>query len=727
MTPSDGSDLETGEGEARLLRGAARELAEVGVAIHEAAAEATRALASTTRGTARAPVRSWRAQRALLRALTSRRGLGFAITGGGLGAVTARLGGLLGGESLAVLVLATSLRLRITAVARLHPELADDPLLRRLIDAVAADRDLASLRAMRALVKDRGAVRALSDLAPVFGEVLALKALLDENPLNDRAAWLIATGQGYATADPITGISNRLVAALDRGRGAARRTAPRAGERFNEHGSLLAFLTNIATIGTTGRVLIQAVTGPDGVTRHVVQAPGMRLGRVDNDSPQDLLGAFSSSVLASSPYSRAVAKAVHDLGLPEGAELALIGHSTGGSAIMNLVQDPAFCARYRVTHAVAVGSPIDFKRPADPRTWIASVTNQHDIIPTLDGQGSGTCFELHPDWYVVDYRDPSHLFPICHSIGRYLANLTDDLPEARARIDAALTLYRGPVTESRLYRLYDDPPAPPGHPFLTVPTYRRHGLDLPITCSRGSSVTAYFAADPAVAAELLATRGLGPAVRLGWRGLGPAVRLSWRGLGSGVRLGSPASAGARAVVSLCFSDHHDSSAGPYRELTAGLLVHDPWRPRRWGVWFDLLRPPGRRRSGTCLLGGLTSSPELAAAAPDLWGYEPHAFPLRTETGPVVLRGPLGPGLPVPAHDHVLYGYRHGTVLRSTIQVRGRTRLHPAPRVRLAVAATGHPLARLLTDLGLHGARPLLCLSTPAHQTLRSAGAPVPIT
>ena len=62
-------------------------------------------------------------------------------------------------------------------------------------------------------------MRALSQLAPVFGEVLALRALLDENPLNDATAWLIATGKGYATADPITGLSNRAVAALDTGEG----------------------------------------------------------------------------------------------------------------------------------------------------------------------------------------------------------------------------------------------------------------------------------------------------------------------------------------------------------------------------------------------------------------------------------------------------------------------------------------------------------------------------
>src|SRR5690606_40456871 len=132
--------------------------------------------------------------------------------------------------------------------------------------------------------------------------------------------------------------------------------------RLSTRGSLLGFLGNIRAIGTTGRILIQSVEGPDGVIRHVIQAPGMAAA-LDGDSPQDLLGAFSSAVLDSNPYSRALAAAVADYGLPEGAEVALVGHSAGGAAIMNLAQDRRFCARHTVTHAIAVGSPVDFKRP----------------------------------------------------------------------------------------------------------------------------------------------------------------------------------------------------------------------------------------------------------------------------------------------------------------------------------------------------------------------------
>lgn len=703
---------------AGLLRAAARELVDIGVTIHEAATHTTAALTdgATLGALPRAPAAGCLAQRALLRAVTNGRGLGYALVGGRLGTLMAKLGTVLGAESLAVRVLTTSLRLRIAAVALDHPELTGDPMLGRLIEATAADRDLEAIRALRALLKDRGAVRTLSGLAPVFGEVLALRALLDENPLNDDAAWLIATGGGYATADPITGVSNRAVAVLDTGEGAARRTDLAAAEsaRLSTEGSLLGFLRNISAVGTTGRMLIQSVEGPDGVVRHVVQVPGMRAGRPDNDSPQDLLGAFSSAVLDSNPYSRALAKAVGDYGLPRGAELALIGHSAGGAAIMNLAQDAGFCDRYTVTHAVAVGSPVDFKRPADPRTWVAVITNQHDIIPTLDGQGAGGCFDLHPDWYVVDYFDSTHLFPICHSIEHYIANIADDLPEARDQIDGRLAPYRGPVVRSQAYQLFDRVPYPEGFPFLTVSTYPvdtpRGTVELPIRCQDGSALTAYFAADPAATAVLLKGTGLGPAVRIAGRAL-VAVHTSW---------------------------NRRTSLGDYRELHLGIVVPDPWRTGSLRVWPDLLRGADRRRSGSFLTGSVVDTDAVSAVAPQLWGGEPYLAPLEFELTAraarvvvgdlddrlLTLCGPLGPGLPASDRDLVGYARHADSTLRSCVRTRGLGRVHPAPRVRLTIGRTAHPLARQLRELGLDGARPLLCLSATARQTLRGACVPV---
>ncbi|MFF4416861.1 hypothetical protein ACFYY8_30450 [Streptosporangium sp. NPDC001559] len=703
---------------AALLRAAACELVDIGVTIHEVSTHATTTLTESAAPGAvvRAPAVAYRAERALLRAVTNVQGLGYAFTGGPLGSLAARLGVLGGAESLTVRVLATSLRLRIAAAAVEHPELGDDPMLTRLVEAAAADRDLEAVRALRVLFKDRGAVRTLSTLAPIFGEVLALRALLDENPFNDEAAWLIATGRGFASADPITGLGNRAVAALDTGEGAARRVdlATVESVRLSQRGSLLGFLRNIGLLGTTGRVLIQSVEDDEGAVRHVVQAPGMRVGLPDDDSPQDLLGAFSSAVLDSSPYSRALIRAVEDYGVPRGEELALIGHSAGGAAVMNLVQDAAFCARHTVTHVVSVGAPIDFKRPADPRVRVASVTNQHDIIPTLDGQGSGTCFDLHPDWYVVDYFDPTHLFPRCHSMEHYIANLADDLPEARERIDTELARYRGRVVRSQAYQLFDRAPRPEGFPFLTVPTYlaetQEGAVELPVRCQDGGSLTAYFAADPAATAALLVGTGLGPAVRVGGRAL-IAVHASW---------------------------NRRTSLGEYHEAHLGVVVPDPWRSRSIRVWPDLPRGADRRRSGTFLAGSVVDTDVVRAVAPRLWGGEPYVMPVEFDlTGGAVrvtvgeltdrvltLTGSLGPWVPASDRDLVAYARHEGATLRSCVRTRGFGRVHLAPRVRLVVGRSANPLTGRLRELGLDGARPLLCLSTIARRTLQEACVPV---
>ncbi|SDK68185.1 hypothetical protein SAMN05421874_11032 [Nonomuraea maritima] len=716
----------TGKGDpaAESLRAAARELVDIATTIQDASGHATAALTdgALLRALPRAASAARLAYRALLRATTSGAGLGYALTGGRAATLAAKAGAVLGAESLAVRVLATSLRLRISAVVSGHPELAGDPMVTRLVDAAAADRDLEALRALRALVKDRGAVRALSRLAPVLGEVLALRALLDENPLNDTTAWLIATGKGYASADPITGVSNKIIAVLDVGEGAARPTELPAAEsaRLCARGSLLGFLGNISALGTGGRVLIQSVEGPDGVIRHVLQAPGMRVGHPDGDSPQDLFGAFSSAVLNSSPYSRALAKAVADYGVPHGAELALVGHSAGGAAIMNLAQDAEFCARHTVTHVVAVGSPVDFKQPADPRTWVASVTNQHDIVPTLDGQGAGNCFDLHPDWYVVDYADPTHLFPICHSIDRYRANLAHDLPGEREHIDARLTPYRGAVVRSQAYLLFDRPPWRPDFPFLTVPTRVAPGpdgpVDLPIRTRDGAALTAYFAVRPEAVRDLLDVTG-------------PAVRV-----------------GGRVLVAVHAARNRDTSTADHHELHLGILVPGPphdlaglARPLRrtdlLGV-ADLVRRVDVRCSGSFLVGSAVDAAGVQSLAATLWGGETYLTGLELRVSPrsvrlaadqvFSLRGRLGAAVPLSDPGFVGYAREGDTTLRSSVRARGRARLHPAPVLRLAVEPhSSHPLAERLRDLGLDGARPLLCLTSTARQSLRDAAVPVP--
>ncbi|MFA1549842.1 hypothetical protein [Actinomadura chokoriensis] len=703
-----------GEVPGARLRAAARELAEIAHTLREASAHATAALADPQVAAAacRAPREGWRAQRALARAITDPAGLGWAPSGGLLGALGAKLGGLAGTASLPVAIMTTSLRLRITAVALADPSLTEDPLVHRLIEAAGEGRG-GVVGALRDLARERGAAGTLTAVSPVFSEFLALRALLDRNPLNDHTAWLIATGMGAATADPLTGLSNRAIARLDRGLGAAVRAEPTDQEaaRFCREASLLGLLGDLIAIGPTGRALVLTVRGPDGVERYVLLAPGMRLGAPDDVSPADLLGAFSSTVLDSGPYSRSLAKAIADRRIPPGADLALIGHSAGGAAVMSLSQDAALNARYRLTHVIAIGSPIDFKEPADPATWVASITNQHDIIPSLDGQGTGNCFEGQPGRYVVDYTDPTHLFPACHSLDQYAANIEHDLPEARACIERQLAPYNGPVVQRRLYRLYDDARRPAGFPFLTVASRAESTPDgpveLPARTSDAAGLTAWFTVDAASAAAVLGQTGGTVPVR----------------------------AGTRALVALHVHDHRESTLGPHHEITLGVLVHDPWCPRPVGVWRDLLRRPQLRGAGLWTLGTALGTPAAGAAHRNLWSEDAFTAPTRVhldgqaaalavgtpDDRVLTFAGPLGPSSPWRSGDLVLYSARTDATLRSHVHTHGPSRLHPAPRARLHAGAGDHLLADRLRALGLDGARPILCHSSPHQMLRRDAG------
>ncbi|MBW5484505.1 hypothetical protein [Streptomyces bambusae] len=426
-----------------------RELAEAADAVADAAAHAgALGLGSRLPGPAR---------RTLRRALTDPAGFGWGWRGGGPLTRAAWLAGVLTSrESLAVSLAVTGLKARIRAAAVAHPELLGDPDTARVLDLIEADRQAEAVRAFRSVIGGQGSERAFALLAPAFADILAWNALTDENPLNDAAGWEIATGRTLTTAEPLMGVSGAVWAFLDRGPGRAVPAAPDPEllARLDDSGTITGYVRNIDAIGTGGTLLVQRVTGPDDVARYVVQLAGMAAGKLRHDTPQDVLGAIHAVARPSTPYSRAVTKAVRTA-VPSGAEIALIGHSLGGITAMNLAADPDFCALYRVLRVVAVGSPVDGKRPADPATRVCSLVNEHDVVPSLEGRSAVSPYALPEGFTEFTWADDTHAFPLCHAADRYAHNLRFDVPDTAAHVDAELAPFRGRVTATRLFQLYD--------------------------------------------------------------------------------------------------------------------------------------------------------------------------------------------------------------------------------------------------------------------------------
>ncbi|WP_219688531.1 lipase family protein [Streptomyces anatolicus] len=442
----------------RLLMEASVLLADAALAARRTGAELTAACSGWRFGVraVRHPVWGLGAALAVGRAVTNSKGLGIAVNGGAVGEAVRSMATLTRREAAQVTMAVDAFTLRIEAATGEHPNLTV-PVAKRLIDAVVAGRRVEALRAARELVRLLGVTRTLTTLSPVIMELLALLALLDENPTNDSFAWVTLAG-GVPTTEPLLGLPRGLLQRFNQGSGQAERAEADtllARVLARSENDIVRYIDDISALGNHGLALLRRIRCADGRERYVLLLPGTSFGLLRNRGPQDLVGAFDGLLRADTTYTRSVKHLLVRAGLPEGAELMIVGHSLGGITAMNLASDVDFVSTYRLTHVITVGSPIDTKRAVDPTVRVVSLVNKHDVIPGLDGRGPASAVSVPDAWLELTWVDETYDYPLSHSPQAYATTLRGDQLPYRTRVNELITTYDGEIVGNQPYQLFD--------------------------------------------------------------------------------------------------------------------------------------------------------------------------------------------------------------------------------------------------------------------------------
>ncbi|GAA3487165.1 lipase family protein [Streptomyces cremeus] len=451
-------DPPPGSTDPELLVRASVLLAEAALAARQAGAEMTAAAFSPRLGldALKRPLWALGALASTARALTNPAGLGGTVNGGVLGEFARSALALARLRPASVAMAVDAFAMRVEAAAIEHPNLAE-PLAKELTDALVAGRRLDAVRAARRLVDLMGVTRTLTTVSPVLMELLALIALLDQNPANDAFAWVTLAG-GVPATDPFLGLPAGLIRYLNPGPGRAERARPdRILERCLARSSneIVSYIDDIAALGNHGLALLRRVRCADGAERHVLLLPGTGFGRMRNSTPQDVVGAFDAVLRTDTTYSRAAKQLLLRSGVPVGSDLMIVGHSLGGITAMNLAADLDLVSTYRLTHVVAVGSPIDNKRPADPDTQVISLVNKYDVIPNLDGRGPSSPNDIPAHWVELAWLDDTYDYPLSHAPQSYSGTLRNAMPQHRAHVNSLIRRYDGEIVGNQPYLLLD--------------------------------------------------------------------------------------------------------------------------------------------------------------------------------------------------------------------------------------------------------------------------------
>lgn len=195
--------------------------------------------------------------------------------------------------------------------------------------------------------------------------------------------------------------------------------------------------------------------------------------------------------------------------------------------------------------------------------------------------------------------------------------------------------------------------------------------------------------------------------------------------------------GGKALAGVAFYQYRSTSIGPYDEVGVAIAALPAGTAVPALPLLSMMRDPDHNRVGFHILDLPVTTAAACAAGREIWGYPKFVTPIGfsldrgrfegTVTDPgdgsamLRLAGRVGPGLPAPLLDLVLYSRLDGALVRATAITRGGGRACLPGSVRLEVSASDHRMAATLRDLGLADARPAFVTHTDRLQLRLNAG------
>ncbi|MFH5879044.1 hypothetical protein [Arthrobacter sp. NA-172] len=160
----------------------------------------------------------------------------------------------------------------------------------------------------------------------------------------------------------------------------------------------------------------------DGGRAWVVLIPGTQPGNPPGGSnPLDEAGIAEALGYNSAETSKAIRQALLEAGAAASETVVAVGHSQGGIHAMNLSQDKAFLAEYRLKFVLTAGSPVGGITP-DAGIGSLHLEHENDWVPGADGKANADT----KDRVTVTMTNPVSLAPgeelgpwSAHKLSRY--------------------------------------------------------------------------------------------------------------------------------------------------------------------------------------------------------------------------------------------------------------------------------------------------------------------